>query len=159
MPNIEGLDDYQDIEALMVNSVQPPPKASPLFCPEFPVQSLLTDSQIQEQISHLRELFGNENIDKAERLLSKGKEKNGTQWQLHNDPVLLRKRFALSLTLNGLIDKGSKSILTPLIKKDCQHTQWVKPGKKGSHGHGCASKRKALWLRISQTSWRFGWSQ
>ena len=49
MPPIEGLDDYQDIEALMVDSVQPPPTTNPLFCPEFPVQSLLTDSQIQEQ--------------------------------------------------------------------------------------------------------------
>ena len=93
MPNIEGLDNYQDIEALMVDSVQPPPKANPLFCPEFPVQSLLTDSQIKEQISHLRELFGDENIDKSERILSKGKEKYGTQWQLHDDPFLLHHRM------------------------------------------------------------------
>ena len=89
MPNIEGLDDYQDIEALMVDSVQPPPKANPLFCPKFLVQSLLMDSQIQEQISHLRDLFGDENVDKAERILSKGKEKYGTQWQLHDDSFLL----------------------------------------------------------------------
>ena len=68
-------------------------KPIPLFCPEFPVQSLLIDSQIQEQISHLRELFGDENVDKAERILSKGKEKYGTQWQLHDDPFLLHHRM------------------------------------------------------------------
>ena len=94
MPPIEGLDDYQDIEALMVDSVQPPPIANPLFRPEFPVQSLLTDSQIQEQISHLRELFGDENVDHSERILSQGKEKYGTQWQLHDEPFLLHYRMA-----------------------------------------------------------------
>ena len=94
MPPIEGLDDYQDIEALMVDSVQPPPTANPLFRPEFPVQSLLTDSQIQERISHLRELFGDENVDHSERILSQGKEKYGTQWQLHDDPFLLHHRMA-----------------------------------------------------------------
>ena len=55
--------------------------------------------------------------------------------------------------------KDSRYILTSPIKEDCLHAQLVKPGKKDSHGHGCGSRKKALWLKISQTSLRFEWSQ
>ena len=93
-PPIEGLDDYQEIETLLAESIQPTTKINPIFCQEFPIQSLLSDSQIKEQITQLCELFGDDHIDQSERRHSERKEKYSLQWNLHDDPFLLHHHMA-----------------------------------------------------------------
>ena len=75
---------------------------------------------------------------------------NGNSTMTHFSYIEGWQRFALFLMPSGLISgRDSRYILTSPIKEDCLHAQLVKQGKRDSHGHGCGSRKKALWLKIS----------
>ena len=59
----EGIDAFQNIEHLIQKADNVPRQ---LFHKKFPLQLILQESEVEEQVKHLKDLFGDEDAEDRE---------------------------------------------------------------------------------------------
>ena len=82
----EGIDAFQNIEHLIQKADHAPKQ---LFHKKFPLQLILEESEVEEQVKHLKDLFGDEDAEDRERYISELKAQYGEKWKFTSDPFLL----------------------------------------------------------------------
>ena len=86
----EGIDAFQNIEHLIQKADHAPKQ---LFHKKFPLQLILEESEVEEQVKHLKDLFGDEDAEDRERYISELKAQYGEKWKFTSDPFLLHIRL------------------------------------------------------------------
>ena len=86
----KGIDAFQNIEHLIQKADNVPRQ---LFHKKFPLQLILQESEVEEQVKHLKDLFGDEDAKDRERYISELKAQYGDKWKLTCDHFLLHIRL------------------------------------------------------------------